>query len=95
MTSVISIHKKVGKDVWAFKNQVEWLGFPKERTFGQMVDLAIQHNCNIITKNGGGKWYLKNEDYSETMARLNDPTTKYDRKNYQCWVLTFETETDV
>jgi len=61
---VSSITLFTEKDVFPFKNKVEWLGFSKENTLGQMIDLAMQNDCNMITKNGGGKWYLKAVEFS-------------------------------
>jgi hypothetical protein len=46
-------------DVYYGSNDIERLGFDKNITFGAMIDTAIEHKCNIITKNGNGKWYLK------------------------------------
>jgi hypothetical protein len=54
-------------------NTVEFLGcdilyhkhrgkYSKDMTFGAIYDLAIQHNCKIILKNGkNGMWYIKGD----------------------------------
>jgi hypothetical protein len=47
-------------DILLHKNDVEWYGFDKSKTEGEMIDLAVKNNCHIIIKNGiNGKWYLK------------------------------------
>jgi hypothetical protein len=47
-------------DILISKNDVEYYGFPKTKTEGEMIDLAIEYRCPIIVKNGNkGKWYLK------------------------------------
>lgn len=87
VVSSIKLFKE--KDPHPFKNQVEWYGYPATNTFGQMLDLAIQNNCNIITKNGGGKWYLKNEDYADTLERMNEPD-KYNRPRHIYYLIQYE-----
>ncbi|NBY14787.1 MAG: hypothetical protein EBQ72_00330 [Actinobacteria bacterium] len=86
---VSSITLFTDKDVFPFKNKVEWLGFSKENTLGQMIDLAMQNDCNMITKNGGGKWYLKNEDYNEIIHRMNAQEDKYHRPRYITYVIKY------
>jgi len=50
-------------DILINKNDIEYYGYDKNKTFGEMVDLAIVNNCNIIIKNGyNGKWYLKGKN---------------------------------
>jgi hypothetical protein len=47
-------------DILISQNDVELYGFPKSKTEGEMIDLAIEFRCPIIVKNGiKGKWYLK------------------------------------
>lgn len=42
------------------QNNVDWYGFDKNKTLGEMIDLAIQNDCPIIQKAGpNAKWYLK------------------------------------
>jgi hypothetical protein len=77
------------KDPYPFKNKVEWYGFAAETTLGQIIDIAIQNNCNIITKNGGGKWYLKNENYSDALSVLND-NEKARRARFICYLIKYE-----
>ena len=47
-------------DILINKNDVDWYGFEKTKTEGEMIDLAVKNDCRIIIKNGtNGKWYLK------------------------------------
>jgi hypothetical protein len=47
-------------DILIHKNDVEWYGFEKTKTEGEMIDLAVANGCSIIVKNGKrGKWYIK------------------------------------
>ncbi len=47
-------------DILLHQNDVEWHGFEKTKTEGEMIDLAVKNECPIIIKNGiNGKWYLK------------------------------------
>ena len=47
-------------DILINKNDIEWNGFDKTKTEGEMIDLAVICDCPIIIKNGiNGKWYLK------------------------------------
>jgi len=47
-------------DILLHKNDVEWYGFDKTKSEGEMIDLAVKNECPIIIKNGkNGKWYLK------------------------------------
>ena len=50
-------------DFLIYKNDVEKYGFDKNKTEGEMIDLAVKYHCRIIVKNGkNGKWYLKGKD---------------------------------
>ena len=52
-------------DILIGQNDIEYYGFDKTKTEGEMIDLAIIHNCPIIIKNGlNGKWYLKGKTKS-------------------------------
>jgi hypothetical protein len=47
-------------DVFHCGDDVEKYGYSKEKTLGEMIDLAIQHKCPILVKAGkNAKWYLK------------------------------------
>ncbi len=47
-------------DFWG--NSVEKNGFDKMLSFCQILEIALRHKCTVITKNGGGKWYIKGEN---------------------------------
>jgi hypothetical protein len=51
-------------DILLHQNEVEIYGFDKDKTEGEMIDLAVKHDCPIIVKNGKGKWYLKGKGKS-------------------------------
>ena len=54
---------------------IEYYGYDKNKTFGEIVDLAIVNNCNIIIKNGyNGKWYLKgkNKEINFLQIKINE-----------------------
>ena len=47
-------------DILIHQADIERLGFDKTKTEEEMVQLAIEHGCKVITRNGNkGKWYLK------------------------------------
>ncbi len=47
-------------DILYGKNDIELYGYDKNKTIGEMIDLAALNQCPIIIKNGlEGKWYLK------------------------------------
>jgi hypothetical protein len=54
-----------------------------------MVDLAIQHKCPILIKNGkNGKWYLKGQ--GKTMEFLRSEIARkqgLSREGVCCWLL--------
>ncbi len=44
-------------DILRNQNDVEYYGFDKNKTLGEMIDLAINNKCKIIIKGGfNGKW---------------------------------------
>ena len=50
-------------DILINQNDIEKYGFDKNKTEGEMIDLAMINNCHIIVKNGKkGKCYLKGKD---------------------------------
>jgi hypothetical protein len=54
------ITRHIKCDILVNKNEVEQYGFDKNKTEGEMIDLAVKNDCHIIIKNGEkGKWYLK------------------------------------
>jgi hypothetical protein len=76
-------------DVYIRGNNIEWYGYDKNTTFGEMVDKATEHKCNVITKNGNGKWYLKGlgKDYTTSKERIEKNVGKYPR--LKCWLIEF------
>jgi hypothetical protein len=61
-------------DILMNQNDVERLGFSKTKTFEEMVNLAQEHNCRILVKNGKGKWYLKGmgKSYEELKVKVDE-----------------------
>ena len=76
-------------DVYIRGNNIEWYGYDKNTTFGEMIDNAIEHKCNVITKNGNGKWYLKglDKDYLETKEKIEANVGRFPR--IKCWLVKF------
>jgi len=61
-----------------------------EKTFGEILDLAITNDCNIIIKSGeNGSWYVKSKDYIKTKAELDDPEQHY-RKAHDCYLIEYK-----
>ena len=77
-------------DVYILDNSVEKYGFDKNESFGEMINKAIEHKCNVITKNGNGKWYLKGQDkvYSTSKEKIEKNVGKYPRM--KTWLLEFQ-----
>lgn len=47
-------------DILIGRNDVERLGFDKNISEDEIIELAVKHGSNVIVKNGNnGKWYLK------------------------------------
>lgn len=49
--------------------------FDSTKTEGEMIDLAVQHNCRIILKGGDkGRWYLKGRDMDHDLiiSKINN-----------------------
>jgi len=54
------ITRHLNCDILINRNDIEIYGFDKNKTEGEMIDLAIKYDCPVIIKNGkNGKWYLK------------------------------------
>ena len=89
----ISIERFNEKDVRG-DNLVEPHGFPGTLTYGEIHDLAIANNCNLIIKSGEkGKWYLKNKPFERTREGLR--ADKYGRAKHVTYLIEFEDgETD-
>jgi len=76
-------------DVYIRQNNIEWYGYDKNITFGEMINKALEHKCSIITKNGNGKWYLKGQgkDYRVSKEKLEKNMGKFPR--IKCWLVEF------
>ena len=88
-TSIKSIIQYENTDIYIRQNNVEHLGFDKTKTFEEMIELAKQHKCIIISKNGGGKWYLKGQgkNYTTTKEKMIEKTGKFPR--IKCWLIEY------
>jgi hypothetical protein len=77
-----TITRYLNCDLLIHKNDVERLGFDKNYTEEEMIDLAVKYGSPIIIKNGKGKWYLKGNDKSidslKSLISIN--TGKYTRR---------------
>jgi hypothetical protein len=52
-------------DILRHTSDIEFYGFDKTKTEGEMIDLAVKNGSHIIVKNGkNGKWYLKGKGKS-------------------------------
>lgn len=78
-------------DAFIGQNNVERLGFDKNKTLEEMIELATINKCPLIVKDGRGKWYLKGQGktYEEIEAGLNQNKENIDYKNVKCYVLRF------
>jgi len=67
-------------DILINQNDVEYYGFDKHLTFGEILNIAIIHGCKIIVKAGvNGKWYLKgrNKNIGILKNKLNKAKGKF------------------
>jgi hypothetical protein len=53
-------------------NEIEPKGFPASKSFTDILQIAIDNDCNVIVRCGQGKWYLKKKDYKYTKMKLMD-----------------------
>ena len=76
-------------DVYIRQQNIEWYGYDKNLSFGEMLDKAILYKCNILTKNGNGKWYLKGlgKDYKTSEEKCIKNAGK--TKRIKCWLIDF------
>ena len=74
-------------DVYMNKNEIQPLGFDKNKSFGEMLDIASLYKCNIICRNGGGKWYLKKGDYDISKEKIKSNIGKYPK--IKCWLIKY------
>jgi hypothetical protein len=77
-----TITRYLNCDLLIHKNDVERLGFDKNYTEAEMIDLAVKNSSPIIIKNGKGKWYLKgkNESIVSLKSLISINTGKYARR---------------
>jgi hypothetical protein len=62
-------------DILLHQNDIEYRGYDKNNTEGNMIDIAVINNCPIIIKNGKkGKWYLKG--YGKSIEYLKSEINK-------------------
>ena len=74
--SFTRITRYLNCDILIRQNDIEYYGFDKNKSEGEMIDLAIKNGCSIITKNGkNGKWYLKGK--GKTTEYLKDKIEKH------------------
>jgi hypothetical protein len=60
--SYTKITRFLNCDILKRQDDVEFYGFDKTKTEGEMINLAVEYGCPIIIKNGkNGKWYLKGQ----------------------------------
>lgn len=80
-------------DAFIMKNEVEWLGFDCNTSFGEIINLAMQNNCRLIVKNGNGKWYLKcaGKTYEEVKIKLDENIGRYPR--LKSWLIEYVDDT--
>ena len=90
MATIVSIERYDQCDIYVMQNDVEWYGIAAETSFGEMVDKAQQNNCTVITKNGGGKWYLKaqGKPYTEAKSKAEEASGKTPR--VKAWILRYD-----
>ena len=77
------------------KNDIEQLGYDKNLTIGHMIDIALEHSCRVIIKNGiTGKYYLKCKDmvYDDAIALAERNQGKARGDGVICHVLKFITD---
>ena len=74
------------------QNDIERLGFDKNRSLEDMIELATQHRCPLVVKDGRGKWYLKGQGktYEQITDALQQNKENIDYKNVKCYVIRFE-----
>jgi hypothetical protein len=86
-----SIILYTGSDAYKSKNDVQNLGYDKNTTFGEMIDLAIEHKCCLLVKHGKGKWYLKGKgkEYNIVKNKLETNTGNPHYRTVKSWLIKF------
>jgi hypothetical protein len=83
------ITKYTNCDILIGSNNIENNGYNKEKTLGEMIDLALLNECPIIIKNGyNGKWYLKgkNKDINFLQNKINENINQH-RDGVVCYLI--------
>lgn len=77
-------------DVFRGSNNIQPLGFDKTLSIGEMINLALVHQCPIIVKDGKGKWYLKGQlkENAVIEAAIEKGINNFPRQ--KCWHIVFE-----
>lgn len=83
----ITIYNKC--DILLHRNDIQKLGFDKNKTFEEIKEIAIANNCPVIIKAGlKGKWYIKGKnmdlDVLKKLASINEG--KY-RNGIICYII--------
>ena len=76
-------------DFYIGKNEIERLGYSGKTSMGHIIDLALEHKCRVIIKNGvNGKYYLKCKDMSyNDVLLLAEAKEGQMRDGVLCYVL--------
>ena len=78
-------------DILKHKNDVEKRGYDKDKTLGEMIDLAIINKSKILIKAGtNAKWYLKGKDYEYDflLGEISENIGK-SRKGVICYLIEY------
>ena len=86
ITSIKSITLYENRDIYRGKNEVNPLGFDKIYSLGEMIDIAALYKCNLIVRNGYGKWYLKKGVYEVIKQKLEN-SREYNKQF--CWLIEY------
>jgi hypothetical protein len=92
MTSLTNITKYDRCDFLRDNNNVQRLGFERNKTLGEMIDLAVTHRCPIIIKSGpNAKWYLKGQGKTTEFLRAEIERKRGTRREgVICYFLEFD-----
>jgi hypothetical protein len=85
-----------GCDGWTNNIPEYHNGLDKDVSFDEVLKIARQHNCQIITKNGTGKWYIKakqeNNVYHTVKTKLDNLLIERKEKDIRnhCYLLHYD-----
>jgi hypothetical protein len=75
-------------------------GLDKHKTLAEVIKIAMQINCCVVTKNGKGKWYIKAKKICNNYEKLQDKLNikyinkiKSDKRNH-CYLLKYDNNQD-